>query len=190
MRGRTTIPSSQKLVSDHPHLRLMIYDFHQDDPRKCTSARLHKFQLVQRLNSLAGIPYSAILLNPTSHQTLSNQDRPLVKNHGLVGLDCSWNSSEKIFQKRIKGEHRKLPILLAGNPTNYSVKEKLSTAEAIAASLIITGFSSEAQRILSLFKWGETFLTLNKDPLEAYSRSDPQDIFQLEREFFETRSSP
>ncbi len=162
----------------------MVYDFHQDDPRKCTSAKLQKFHLVYRLSRLGRIPFSAIVLNPASHQTLSSADHPLIHDHGLVGLDCSWNSSEQIFQDRMKGESRRLPTLLAGNPTNYCVPEKLSTAEALAAALIITGFHPEARSILSLFKWGDTFLSLNKEPLKAYANSGPREMFQREAEFF------
>ncbi len=167
----------------------MVYDFHQDDPRKCTSARLQKFHLARQLKSLSRIPPRAIVLNPTSHQTLSFADRPLIQDNGLVGLDCSWNQSEDIFRRGLRGENRRLPTLLAGNSTNYGVQGKLSTAEALAAALIVTGFDSEARRILSLFKWGDTFLSLNKEPLDAYSHTPSEQIFQLEREFFEARTA-
>ncbi len=188
MRRRTPISTSQELVSE-THLRIIVYDFHQDDPGKCTSARLQKFHLARPLNSLSRIPPRAIVLNPISQRTLSFADRPLIRDHGLVGLDCSWNESEEMFQKGLRGENRRLPTLLAGNPTNYSVQGKLSTAEALAAALIITGYNSEARRILSIFKWGDTFLTLNKEPLEAYSRTPVDQMFTLEREFFEPRTS-
>lgn len=59
--------------------------------------------------------------------------------------------------------------MLAGNPTNYGIIGRLSTAEAIAAALIITGFRDQGEKILSLFKWGSTFLSLNEDPLESYA---------------------
>jgi pre-rRNA-processing protein TSR3 len=101
-----------------------------------------------------------------------------------VGLDCSWNLSEEILQSNIRGENRRLPILLAGNPTNYSIRGRLSTAEALAAALIITGFEREAERLLALFNWGNTFLSLNKEPLESYSHSLPGEMDKQEREYF------
>ena len=167
----------------------MVYDFHQDDPAKCTSARLQKFHLVCALNSLSRIPPHAVVLNPESRQTLSPEDRPLIEDQGLVGLDCSWNRSDEIFQRGLRGENRRLPALLAGNSTNFAVQGKLSTAEALAAALIITGFESTARAVLAPFKWGESFLALNKDPLDAYSRSSPSKMLEVEARYFNSRAS-
>ena len=183
MHRRTTISENTEL-EDQSSLRIMIYDYHQDDPSKCTSAKLQKFHLALQLNSLKQIPRSAIVLNPSSNQTLSFEDRILIEQYGLVGLDCSWNLSDNIFETNIKGESRRLPTLLAGNPTNYSIRGRLSTAEAIAAALIITGFEKEAQRILAIFSWGKTFLTLNKEPLETYSSTPGDGIRKQEQEYF------
>jgi pre-rRNA-processing protein TSR3 len=92
--------------------------------------------------------------------------------------------SEGVFDRNIPGDNRRLPTLLAGNPTNYGIPDRLSTAEALAAALILTGFRQPAELILSLFKWGETFLTLNQDPLESYSAAKSSEISLLEEEFF------
>ena len=183
MRRGTTIPENPRL-ENQTSPRILIYDYHQDDPTKCTSAKLQKFQLARQLHSLKEIPRSAIVLNPSSNITLSFQDRKLLEQFGLVGLDCSWNLSEDILRNNIKGENRRLPILLAGNPTNYSIRGRLSTAEALAAALVITGFEREAQRLLAVFNWGNTFLTLNKEPLETYSRTLPGEMGKQEREYF------
>ncbi len=182
MRGRTTI--STTLRSNESLPRVMIVDYHQDDPKKCTSARLEKFNLAIPLHGLQQISRSTIVLNPISNLTISYQDRPSIGQYGLVGLDCSWNQSDSIFQSRIKGENRRLPTLLAGNPTNYGARGKLSTVEALAAALIITGFRERAQQLLKIFRWGETFLTLNHDPLKEYSKTSPKDMFLRETEFF------
>jgi pre-rRNA-processing protein TSR3 len=167
--------------------RLLVYEFGQDDPKKCTSARLRKSRLVQSLPNIRRIPSSAVVLNPTSSKTLSVEDREVVIRHGLVALDCSWNLSEGVFDRNIPGNNRRLPILLAGNPTNYGIAGRLSTAEAFAAALILTGFPQRAEVILSLFKWGETFLSLNHDPLEKYSAAKSSEISFLEEEFFGSR---
>jgi len=102
----------------------------------------------------------------------------------LVALDCSWNLSEDIFERDIPGINRRLPTLLAGNPTNYGIAGRLSTAEALAAALILTGFRQPASAILSLFKWGETFLSLNQDPLEKYAAAKSPELSGLEEDFF------
>jgi len=114
------------------------------------------------------------------------QDRQIIQQHGLVGLDCSWNLAETILATNLRGVNRRLPTLLAGNPTNYSARGKLSTAEAIAAALLITGFDVEAKKILKLFKWGDTFLSLNKEPLSDYSQTAQGQMYEREREYFPT----
>ena len=164
--------------------KLMVYEFRQDDPKKCTSVRLRKFRLVRSLGSLKRIPSSAVVLNPTSSRTLSREDRELVQRDGLIAIDCSWNLSEDIFDRDIPGVNRRLPILLAGNPTNYGITGRLSTAEALAAALILTGFRQTATEILSLFKWGETFLSLNREPLEKYTAAKSTELSVLEEDFF------
>ena len=166
--------------------KVLIYEYRQDDPRKCTSARLRKFQLARNLRSLAQISSESIVLNPTSTKTLSREDREPIIDHGLVGLDCSWNSSDQVFDRNIPGENRRLPLLLAGNPTSYGIPGRLSTAEALAAALILTGFRQSGEKILSLFKWGPTFLSLNRHPLKRYSRAQSSEIHSIETEYFST----
>jgi pre-rRNA-processing protein TSR3 len=88
----------------------------------------------------------------------------------------------KILKKRI---NRRLPLLLAGNPVNYAKLGKLTTAEAIAGSLFILGFQSNAEKLLNKFKWGHTFLDLNVELLELYkNQEDPNEILKIERDYF------
>jgi pre-rRNA-processing protein TSR3 len=183
LHRRTTIPASRSLEPG-PKPRIMIYDYHQDDPRKCTSVRLEKFGLVESLRSMGQIPRGAIVLNPVSNTTLSFEDRPAIEKYGLVGLDCSWNRADEVFQDNVKGQSRRLPTLLAGNPTNYSIRSRLSTVEALAAALFIAGFRARAEKLLAIFKWGETFLSLNRDPLREYSQIPATKMFECEREYF------
>ena len=75
--------------------------------------------------------------------------------------------------------------MLAANPVNYAKQHKLSSVEALAAALMVMGFRESAARLLNLFKWGETFLTLNSEPLEAYSlASDAKAMSDAEAQFF------
>ena len=184
LHEKSTEPGVARIMRESSVPNLMVYEFRQDDPKKCTSARLRKFRLVRSLASMKRVPSSAIVLNPTSSRTLSNEDRELVQRDGLVALDCSWNLSKDIFDRNIPGNNRRLPILLAGNPTNYGIASRLSTAEALAAALILTGFRQHAGVILSLFKWGGTFLSLNQDPLERYAAAKSSELSPLEEEFF------
>lgn len=69
-----------------------------------------------------------------------------------------------------KGRNQRLlPYLLAANSVNYGKPHKLNTAEATAACLYIVGFKKEAHTLLSPFSYGEEFIRLNFECLEAYS---------------------
>jgi pre-rRNA-processing protein TSR3 len=85
----------------------------------------------------------------------------------------------------MQGEARRLPTLLAANPVNYAKPHKLSSAEALAAALIVMGFRETAVRLLGLFKWGDTFLTLNDQPLRYYSSANNMTaMLEAEAQFF------
>jgi pre-rRNA-processing protein TSR3 len=118
------------------------------------------------------LPSNALLLDPFSKKSLSREDSIIARN-GIVALDCSWNKIEnnafKILKKKM--HPRALPFLLASNPVNYGKAFKLTTAEAIASALYIIGEIDGAKEILSIFKWGEHFFTLNGEPLEDYRKS-------------------
>ena len=62
-----------------------------------------------------------------------------------------------------------MPVLIAGNPTNFAKATKLSTAEALAGALYIAGFKEEARKLLSSFTWGHTFFELNALLLDDYA---------------------
>jgi pre-rRNA-processing protein TSR3 len=129
-----------------------------------------------------------VVLNPFSEIAFSPADRQRVEEFGLAALDCSWEHAEKVLLKRVKGTSRCLPILMAGNPVNFSKATKLSTVEALAGALYIAGFKQEAREILSIFVWGHTFLELNQELLETYaSAQDSTEIIEMQRGF--TRGS-
>jgi len=89
--------------------------------------------------------------------------------------------------KTVRGTSRCLPYLIAGNPVNFAIPTKLSTAEALAAALYIAGFIQEATEILSVFKWGHTFFELNKEKLESYANAkNSTEIIALQKQFIKT----
>lgn len=128
------------------------------------------------------------MLNPFSHETILSQDRISVESRGLVVIDCSWvNATSRFNDRKLKGIQRRLPALLAGNPTNYARIGALSSLEACAAALFITGFCDRAEKLLSLYKWGPTFLSLNENALKDYSGATSQDeLKKLELDYFPT----
>jgi len=166
-------------------LKLYIYHLHQDDPKKCTAIKLYKFKLVRLVKNPKLIPKFSIVLNPYASKILIPLDKKLIEDNGLIAIDCSWNKIHEAFKKHFKGINKRLPFLLAANPVNYGKLGKLSSAEALASALYIVNYKKEAEKILSLFKWGETFLTLNKNPLEDYSKAKcEEEILKLEKEYF------
>ncbi len=122
------------------------------------------------------------MLNPFAEVAFSPADRQRVQDFGIVALDCSWEHAQKVMSTHVRGTSRCLPILLAGNPTNYAKPTKLSTAEALAGALFIAGFRDESERLLSIFIWGHTFFELNEKVLRSYSQAtDSMDVVRLQQ---------
>jgi pre-rRNA-processing protein TSR3 len=160
----------------------------QDDPKKCTAKKLSRFGMINLIYSFRAIPTGSVILDPFSSMALSPIDREIIENRGLVAIDCSWVEAEKVFNRKIMKESRCLPLLIASNPVNYGIPSKLSTVEAMSASLYIIGFQKEAKRLLSIFKWGPSFITLNKSLLNEYSKAkDSIDVINRQREFLNTQ---
>jgi len=156
-------------------VKLIILTAREDDPDKCTAEKLIRFGLAQRITSVKEIPRCAIVLNPLSSAYIKKSDRYNVDRCGIVALDFSWKSDTARFIRITRGLQRVIPILIAANPVNYGKPFRLSTAEALAASLYITGFRDEALKILDLFKWGGEFLKINEKLLNLYSEASSDD---------------
>jgi pre-rRNA-processing protein TSR3 len=137
------------------------------------------------LYRVSRIPRRSLVLNPFATERLLPSDRVEAVGHGLVVVDCSWEKVGMAFSARLPGLGRRLPTLLASNPVNYAKPHKLSSVEALAAALRIMGFSERASQMLSIFKWGQTLLTLNAEPFEAYSLAmSEEEMEKAEAEFF------
>lgn len=163
----------------------------QDDPKKNTAVRLSKrgdLKLHERFNRL---PRRGIILEPLCGKVLGPEDHSLLLEEGgsIVGLDCSWAQIEVSVQqvmKRTKLKPRMLPLLLAANPVNWGKPSKMTTAEALAASLYLIGKEKQARSLLSAFRWGEQFFILNKEPLDAYrDAKSSSELVDLQFEFFD-----
>jgi pre-rRNA-processing protein TSR3 len=150
-------------------IRISIYHANQCDPKRCTGLKLKRHGLARIVTRTRFMPKRAIILNPFGEIAFSPADRQRLADFGLAALDCSWEHAEKVLSHHVKGTSRCLPVLLAGNPTNFAKATKLSTAEALAAALYIAGFKDEAKQVLAIFTWGHTFFELNAELLEAYA---------------------
>ena len=150
-------------------INISIYHANQCDPKRCTGLRLKRQGYARIVKQTRFLPKRAIVLNPFAEIAFSHADRERVTEAGLVALDCSWEHAEKVLSHHIRGTSRCLPVLIAGNPTNFAKATKLSTAEALAGALYIAGFKEEAQKLLSIFTWGHTFFELNSMLLDDYA---------------------
>jgi rRNA small subunit aminocarboxypropyltransferase len=157
-------------------------EMRQDDPVKCSARKMIHMDLAKGVSRKFHASDSTIVLNPYAHRIVSRDDRGV---KGVLVVDCSWNQAQEVFFRKLGGKHRRLPTLLAANPTNYARAGVLSSVEAVAATLYILDEVKEAEAYLSIYKWGPNFLTLNHDPLESYrtARSESK-VLQREQEYF------
>ncbi|ELZ04039.1 DUF367 family protein [Natrialba asiatica] len=158
-----------------------IYYEGDDDPEKCTARRLEKFDEATLHRTMGRVPYG-VVLNPHADRALSPADA----EDGLgtlVALDCSWESAEAASFK-MNGVHRALPFLVAANPVNYGRPFQLTTVEALAGACCIFGDRTRAEDLLEPFRWGETFLTLNEEPLRRYSECvNSSDVVAVQNDY-------
>ena len=160
-------------------MNIQILMLKQDDPKKCTAEKLVKFGLAKPIKQISS---RALVLDPFSKKTLLKSDKKLFTS--IIGIDCSWNLTNTVFNKKLSGIRRKLPPLLAGNPVNYSKLNKLTTVEALAAAVYIMGDFTVASSLLDKFKWGHTFYTLNENLLNDYSKAESEsDILEICNEY-------
>jgi pre-rRNA-processing protein TSR3 len=162
-------------------MNVFVIDYGQDDPAKCTSKKMVHMGLATAVtrkfhaaNTTVVNPFAGTLLSPLDAGCKS-----------ILAIDCSWNLAQEVFFRKMGGKHRRLPALLAANPTNYSRLGILSSVEAVAATLFILGEEESAEKYLALYKWGPTFRTLNSEPLAAYESSrDEVEVHEIEKSYF------
>ncbi|KUO40376.1 MAG: hypothetical protein AVW06_02475 [Hadesarchaea archaeon DG-33-1] len=165
-------------------MQLAVYNARECDPKRCTAIRLHQAGKIQIVYESRYLPSGAILLSPFAQKALSRADATIAGARGVVAFDCSWKQIKQIARLRKSMIPRSLPYLVAANPTHYGRPTTLSTAEALAAALFILGDPASAEDILSIFKWGHTFLELNGEPLRAYANAtDSSEVVEVQKQF-------
>ena len=85
-------------------MKLRVIRFNQDDPKKCTAAKMIKFKIA---NDVKTTKKNNLVLDPFSEKTLLPSDKDLINS--IVGIDCSWNLADQAFSKKFIGIKRKLP---------------------------------------------------------------------------------
>lgn len=118
-------------------MKPLVYMLRQDDPFKCTAAKLAKFHLAEPVKF---IRKTSIVLNPFSAEPVLKKDREIADS--VCAIDCSWERADQVLKHQRLTSHgigRRLPAMLAANPTSYAKLGKLSSAEALAGALHILG---------------------------------------------------
>jgi pre-rRNA-processing protein TSR3 len=155
----------------------------QDDPFKCTAAKLAKFHLAEPVKF---IRKTSIVLNPFSAEPVLKKDTEIADS--VCAIDCSWERADEVLKHQRLASHgigRRLPAMLAANPTSYAKLGKLSSAEALAGALHMLGEKAFAAEMMEKFKWGHTFLELNSNLLDDYAKAETEEqVVQLEKEYF------
>lgn len=149
---------------------IMVLLFREDDPSKNTALKLVRAGLawIVRKREIRGCP---LILNPYANEYVGPWHREIVLKYGILVVDASWKKLEPRRFQWLRGVHGKLPPLLPGNPINYGKLCILSSIEAVAAALYITGFKEAYSSMLGLYKWMNTFHTLNAELLEEYANA-------------------
>jgi pre-rRNA-processing protein TSR3 len=164
-------------------MKPLIYMLHQDDPFKCTAAKLVRFRLASPVKFISR---TTIVLNPFSEAPILKYDVTVADS--VCAIDCSWERADEVLKHQrlaAQGIARRLPAMLAANPTNYAKLGKLSSVEALAGALYILNEKELAAKMMDKFKWGHTFLELNADLLDDYADAETEEqVAELEKEYF------
>ena len=164
-------------------VRLALWELSQTDVRRDTGSQLCRKGLCERVR--VGTRFPGVVLSPRGRETISPADGELVARYGLGVVNCSWARLDDVpFGKLKSGGDRLLPFLVASNPTKYGQPFVLSSAEAHAAGLVITGHESDARAVMSCFRWGDSFWQMNGEMLRAYAAcKDGAEVVQAQQRF-------
>jgi pre-rRNA-processing protein TSR3 len=167
-------------------IKVTILHMSQDDPKKCTARKMAKLGKARLESRQKNIP-RGVVLNPFSKKSLSIEDREFALEAGLIVVDCSWAQADDVFP-RFKGNfrNRSLPFLVAANPVNFGHPLKLSSLEAVVASLYILGNREQAHDTANMYNWALNFIELNKEPLEDYATAESSaQVVERQMEYLE-----
>ena len=92
-------------------MKLQVLMFYQDDPKKCTAAKMVKFGLAKKIKKIGS---KGLVLDPFSEKTLLPKDKSVINS--IVGIDCSWNLADHAFSQKFRDTETLVPLLLPYRP--------------------------------------------------------------------------
>lgn len=163
-------------------VKVCLWEWGQNDAKRDSGSKICRLGYASQLK--IGQSFQGIVLSSEASILASPADIDIVQRYGIAGINCSWNRLNEVnFRLMGKGPNQRLlPLLFAANSVNYGRPMKLNTAEAIAATLYITGYKDDAQSLLSSFGYGPEFFRLNYDALEAYSSCSNANEVNIEQQ--------
>ncbi len=168
--------NEEYLDSSRPlQVNLCMWEFGQNDAKRDSGSKLFRLGYARQLR--IGQTFAGVVLSSEASVLVSAADREIVLQHGIAGINCSWNRLEEIpFGHMGRGANQRLlPLLYAANTVNYGRPFKMNTAEAMAACLFIAGFAQDAESVMAPFSYGKEFLRLNSEALAAYAACTSSD---------------
>ncbi|XP_045464174.1 18S rRNA aminocarboxypropyltransferase [Harmonia axyridis] len=174
--------SEEEEMAEFP---VAMWDFNQCDPKKCSGRKLERMKLIKSLKIKQ--KFHGVVLTPLGSKCVSPADKEIVSNKGVCVVDCSWAKIDETPIASLKTTcGRLLPFLIAANPINYGKPCQLSCVEALAATMYIVGFKSNARFYLNKFSWGHSFLELNEELLDKYSEcANSEEVIAAQNQYLE-----
>ena len=143
-------------------MKVNVLMFNQDDPKKCTAAKLLRFGLVKKITKTSP---TTLLLHPYAKNTLLSSDKNVVRS--ITGIDCSWNYADDVFEKKdeianaVKGElndamvnygYDIIKALVTDIDPDAEVKTAMNRINAAERQKIAAQYDGDAARILIVEK--------------------------------------
>ena len=184
--GRERAKDGDEASSGKLATRVCMWEFGQNDAKRDSGSKLVRLGLASSQPMKKA--FNGIVLSSEAGSVVSPADRETMEQHGVAGINCSWNRLDEIpFGMMGKARNqRKLPFLVAANTVNYGRPFKMNTAEALAASLAIVGLWDDARALLEPFSYGDEFFKLNAEAIETYAAAaDAEGVVAAEEAYLD-----